>query len=259
MTQATKPRHSRQARLSVAWETAAECQLQLTPFPGCPDGWAGSISQFLAHIRDGTFLLECVPLVPVIDQYVTHIKGLSLDRAGEFLDLAASLIHWKSRLILPVDPLLTGADGDPREEIMRDLREGEQRRRGRRTAPASKTEQNHATEGAAELSLLDLFILLNDVEQALLTNPSYQVSASSVTVADQLQWLTQWFADDGSDGDSADSLFLLHPSSQARLCLFLALLEMVKSGQLSLDQTEAFGSIAIRPIKVQTPVQLTDQ
>jgi hypothetical protein len=165
MTQATKPRHSRQARLSVAWETAAECQLQLTPFPGCPDGWAGSISQFLAHIRDGTFLLECVPLVPVIDQYVTHIKGLSLDRAGEFLDLAASLIHWKSRLILPVDPLLTGADGDPREEIMRDLREGEQRRRGRRTAPASKTEQNHATEGAAELSLLDLFILLNDVER----------------------------------------------------------------------------------------------
>ena len=185
----------------------------------------------------------------VVDQYVSYIKGLDLDEAGELLDLAASLIQWKSRLMLPCDPLLADAGEDPRQQIMRDLRAGEQKRRNGKTAQGNAAEQNQIVKNPEELSLLDLFVLLNEVEQTLSADSSYQIAASPVTVADQLQWLSQWFADHKVAAVSSDLLFLLHLADGAKICLFLALLEMVKRGQLWLDQRTAFNAIIVHPLQ----------
>ena len=242
-------RHNRQVRLPAGLEGPAEWQLRLPPFAGHVNGWAGSINELLAGVSDGTLLLACVPLVSVVDQYVSYIKGLDLDEAGELLDLAASLIQWKSRLMLPCDPLLADAGGDPRQQIMRDLRAGEQKRRNGKTAQGNAAEQNQIVKNPEELSLLDLFVLLNEVEQTLSADSSYQIAASPVTVADQLQWLSQWFTDHKVAAVSSDLLFLLHSSDGAKICLFLALLEMVKRGQLWFNQKAAFNAIIIHPVK----------
>jgi segregation and condensation protein A len=259
MMKATGQLRNRQARFAAVVETTAEWRLWLPPFAGCANGWTGSISQFLAQIRDGTLLLECVPLASVVDQYITHINHLDLQQAGEFLDITASLIQCKSRLMLPSDPFLSDVGEDPRQEILRELGDGERRRREGKAARANAAEKGNTSENSSELSLLDLFVLLNEVEQTLLADSSYQVSVPPVTVADQLQWLSQWFAHDRSTVDTTDSLFLLHSSKQTKVCLFLALLEMVKRGQLCLDQSVAFGAIAVHPFRAQNPRQLTDQ
>ena len=259
MTQAAQPSHKGQARLPATLETTAECRLHLPPFASCVNGWAGLLSEFLAHVRDGTFPLEGVPLASVVDQYIRHLGDLDLDSAGERLDLVASLIYWKSRLLLPCNPLRTGLEEDPRQQILRDLREGQQRQNRGKASPANTANQDRSPENTSELSLLDLFVLLNDVEQAVFRDSSYQVPAPSVTVADQLQWLSQWFAGHDSVVGNAHSLFLLHQSHPAKLCLLLALLEMAKRGQLRLDQTAAFGVIIIHPVKAQTPRLSSDQ
>jgi chromatin segregation and condensation protein Rec8/ScpA/Scc1 (kleisin family) len=250
--QTTGQAHNRQARFFAISEAIAEWELRLPPFAGYADGWAGSVSQFLLYVRDGTFPLEYVPLASVIDQYITHIKHLDLDQAGEFLDITASLIQYKSQLILPCDPLLTGTEG-PRQKIMNEIGAGEQRRHERKAAQTNTLENSSPLESRTELSLLDLFVLLNEVEQALPADPSYQVSYPPVTVADQLQWLAEWFTQYGNTENSADSLFRFHASDQAKLCLFLALLEMAKSGQLCLEQEAAFGIVAVYPSRHKQP------
>jgi segregation and condensation protein A len=243
--QATGQVHNKQARFSAVSETSTDWELQLPPFVGYAEGWAGSVGQFLTYVRDGTLPLENVPLASVIDQYITYINHLDLDQAGEFLDIAASLIQYKSRLILPADPLLAETE-DPRQKIMHEIGAGEQKRR-ERTAVQANAPESGPPGNHTELSLLDLFVLLNEVEQTLLADPSYQVSYPPVTVADQLHWLAEWFARHGFTENSADSLFLFHVSKQAKLCLFLALLEMVKNGQLCLEQETPFGAMAIYP------------
>jgi chromatin segregation and condensation protein Rec8/ScpA/Scc1 (kleisin family) len=248
MAQATGQRN-KQAHLSTVLEMTAEWQIQLPPLTGYPNGWAGSVKQFLLHIHEGTFSLECVPLASVVDQYLAQISALTLEQAGELLDVVASLIYWKSRLLLPYYPFLADVEGDPRQEIISGLQEGEHRRRGGKTLRATTAEPDRAPAASSETSLLDLFVLLNEVEQSLLTDSSYQILAPPVTVVDQLQWLAQHFTEQKSLTATADSLFLRHSSQQAKICLLLALLEMAKRGQLRLDQTSAFDAIAVSVLK----------
>src|SRR5688500_20293141 len=59
-------------------------------------------------------------------EYLDLMKELNLDVAGEFMVMAATLIHIKSKMLVPVDP--TEAEGeegaeDPREELVRRLLE----------------------------------------------------------------------------------------------------------------------------------------
>src|SRR3970282_439627 len=67
------------------------------------------------------------PLVSITKQYLEYIdlmQELNLDVAGEFLVMAATLIHIKSRMLLPrVDPAQEDPDEDPREALVRRLLE----------------------------------------------------------------------------------------------------------------------------------------
>jgi len=74
------------------------------------------------HIND-------IPIAPITREYMQYLdvmRDLNLDVAGEFMVMAATLIHIKSKMLVPVEP--TEAEGeedyvDPREELVRRLLE----------------------------------------------------------------------------------------------------------------------------------------
>ena len=72
-----------------------------------------------------------IPVALITEQYLAYIElmqELNLDIAGEFLVMAATLIHIKSRLLLPRPPSegeLEGDEEDPREALVRRLLEHE--------------------------------------------------------------------------------------------------------------------------------------
>lgn len=236
-----------------------EWRLDLPPFAGYEDGWSGSVDEFLRDIRDGVIPLKCVPLLAVVDQYTARINGLDLDQAGELIHIAASLIHYKSKLLLPSDPAMEGTGEDLRREILNEIAAGQRERRESKKSQTRSLEQNNAPIASADLSLLDLFILLNEVEQLLLANSSYLVFNPPVTVADQLRWLREWFSRPDASLGTAEALLVHHRSDQAKLCLFLALLEMVKRGQIRLAQDEAFSEILIHLVTEQSSNLSLDQ
>jgi len=66
-----------------------------------------------------------IPIALITRQYLEYIemlRSLNLDLAGEFLVLAATLLHIKSRLLLPVEEDPSAQDEeDPRAELVRQL------------------------------------------------------------------------------------------------------------------------------------------
>lgn len=91
------------------------------------DNFSGPLDLLLQLIKDNEMDIYDIPIVAVTEQYLTIIEQmqqLDLDVASEFLLMAATLIHIKSRLLLPVSEDVAEEDDiDPRAELMRRLLE----------------------------------------------------------------------------------------------------------------------------------------
>ena len=104
-------------------------------FESSPDAYRVKLGAFegpldlLVHlIRKNEVNIYDIPIALVTEQYLAYInlmQELDLDIAGEFLVMASTLIHIKSRMLLP-RPEQAGEDGveeDPREALVRRLLE----------------------------------------------------------------------------------------------------------------------------------------
>ena len=224
-----------EARFPAVSLQTAEFPLALPPFPGFAEGWSGSLEAFLGAVRCRQIVLEQAPLAAVVEQFLAQREQLVLDDAGEFLHVAAALIDSKARLLLPRDPVL--AEPDPRQEIVRTL--------ASQVRPEAADEQSSETPSGPEgLSLLDLMVLLNEVQQVALPPPPHAIAAAEVSVAEQLLWLAERLAELPREPQDTQPWFLLHPSLPAKICLFLALLELSKQGRIRLEQAQTFGPLA---------------
>ncbi|HXX58361.1 MAG TPA: segregation/condensation protein A [Thermodesulfovibrionales bacterium] len=87
----------------------------------------GPLDLLLHLIRENKIDIYDIPIALITHQYLQYIgmmKELNLDIAGEFLLMAATLIHIKSRMLLPVDEEVEKeAEEDPRFELVQRLLE----------------------------------------------------------------------------------------------------------------------------------------
>ena len=228
-----------EARFPAVSPQTSEFPLALPPFPGFAAGWSGSLEAFLGAVRCRQIALEQAPLAAVVEQFLAQREHLVLDDAGDFLHVAAALIDSKARLLLPRDPVL--AEPDPRQEIVRTLA-------AQVRAEAADEQSSEIPRGPEGLSLLDLMVLLNEVQQVALPPPPHAIPAAEVSVAEQLLWLAERLAELPREPQDTQPWFLLHPSLPAKICLFLALLELSKQGRIRLEQAQTFGPLAASPV-----------
>ena len=92
------------------------------------DIFEGPLDLLLYLIRKNELDIYNIPMALITEQYLAHLemmKALNLDLAGEYLVLAATLVHIKSRMLLPVEEgEKEGEDEtDPRAELVRQLLE----------------------------------------------------------------------------------------------------------------------------------------
>ena len=87
----------------------------------------GPLDLLLHLIRTQDVEIFDIPIAKITDQFLQAIKGLQvsdLDGAGEFLEMAATLIHIKAQVLLPRSA--DEDEEDPRAELVRRLLEYEQ-------------------------------------------------------------------------------------------------------------------------------------
>src|SRR5678815_2271842 len=121
------------------------CPMAPEPTPGVPEMMlvAGSAPQspptlmlqlfegpldLLLHlIRTNEISITDIPILEICRQYDAYLglmNELNLEVAGEYLVMAASLAHIKSRMLLPAAPTAPGEQPeDPRADLVRQLLE----------------------------------------------------------------------------------------------------------------------------------------
>ena len=95
------------------------------------EGYEGPLDLLLDLIRKQQIDIKDIPIATITSQYLEYMdkaREMDVDLGAEFVYMAATLIHIKSKMLLPRDPALEAeGDGseDPRQELVDRLLEHE--------------------------------------------------------------------------------------------------------------------------------------
>jgi len=229
--------------------------------------YEGPLDLLLDLIRKQEINIYDIPIASVTSQYLEYMERaaeMDMEIGSEFVYMAATLIHIKSKLLLPKDPELAKMDPeeDPRQELVERLLEHErfknaaemlQQKRLVEEAVWSNTQiQQFLAEGddrGLAVTIFDLVQTFQTVLERLKTRPIYSINKENVTVPDMIRYLEALLKPRKNEPLSATELFEKQRSRRAMICLFLAILELVKMQAIALTQGELFGDIGIRKVR----------
>ena len=223
----------------------------------------GPLDLLLDLIRRQEINIYDIPIARITQQYLQYIEKateMNIELSSDFVFMAATLILIKSRTLLPRDPELAKLDAeeDPRAELVERLLEHE-----RFKSAAEMLQQKRVVEEAVwsnpqiaqfraedddpglAVSLFDLVKTLQQVIERAKSRPTYEVAGDDVSVPDMIRYLRKVFEEERGT-IAARELFERQQSRRAMICLFLAILELVKLQAVGLGQTDAFGEIGLK-------------
>jgi segregation and condensation protein A len=228
-------------------------RVQLAAFDGPLD--------LLLHLiqRDEIDIYD-IPIAHITQQYLEHLelmRELDLEVCGEYLVMAATLIRIKSQMLLPIVAVdEEGEEIDPREELvrrlieyrrfkaiagtLRDLEAERARRHGRNVLPPGLDPEE---QPIGRVSVFDLLSYVKDVLARVEEEPSHEVELEPVTLEERMEMLRARLLSAPSVSFSA---FLCDARSRIGVIVsFMAILEMMKLGEVLVTQDDAFSDFLI--------------
>ena len=221
----------------------------------------GPLDLLLHLIKKNEINIYDIPMALITKQYLEHInlmKSLNLVVAGEFLVLAATLIHIKSKMLLPSEPDGEEEEGqDPRAELVRQLLQYKQFKEAAydlqdrerlwrevyRRAPLPTATPMESEETPFELTLFDLMGALQDVVRRAPSKALLELTADHLTVKDRMNYILERLEE-----SAAVPFDMLFSPSDGRLVLivtFLGLLELMRLKLVRVFQPQTFGGILL--------------
>jgi segregation and condensation protein A len=232
----------------------------------------GPLDLLLDLIRKQNIDIYDIPIARITSQfldYTHHLKQVDVDAAGEFIYMASLLIHIKSKTLLPRDPsdVLGGESEDPRRELVERLLEHERFKAAAQmlmqkqqieeatwTAPGMKNfRRDTEAAGGKELDMereiaadtVDLVRVFQDILTRLRERPVLNVDEESVTVAQMIEYVKRRLVMEDKPISLRRLLHNTH-TERALICMFLAMLELVRLQAVLLHQPNQLGDILIK-------------
>jgi len=215
-----------------------------------------------------------IPIASITEQYLEYLYSLqeqNLAITGEFLVMAATLIRIKSRMLLPPEPVEEDEleeDFDPRRELVEQLlrykfiKEVAEFLQGRyeqstglytRGQPAAKFDFTPIyTNPVGDLTLRDLNQIYGSLKVEIVKEERVHSVPTRISVQEKLARVRIQLVGQPrvSFGD------LLQDQTPAEVVLtFLAVLELVRLGEIAVVQEKSFGNINIVPYAIELEVQ----
>jgi segregation and condensation protein A len=233
--------------------------VEFVPFPWSVqlERYEGPLDLLLDLIRRQQIDIYDIPIAQITQQYFHYMEeasSLDIELSAEFVYMAATLIHIKSRTLLPRDPALKSEDeaDDPREELVERLLEHERYKNAAEmlkqkrmieenvwSNPQMKQFLAAEEDPGIEVELLDLVKALQSVVERARTKPVYEIVDEQVTVGQMIGYVCDLFAKAQHDKPLlVVDLFEMQTSKRAMICLLLAMLEMAKAQALEIVQDE---------------------
>jgi segregation and condensation protein A len=225
--------------------------------------YEGPLDLLLDLIRKQDIDIYDIPIAKITAQYLAYvekIRELDVNVAAEFIYMAAVLIHIKSKMLLPRDPLATAEEQeDPRSELVNRLLEHEKFKSAAQmllqkqqiedavlTNPSLKEFVDaEGTEPELAADVIDLVKTFQQVLERVRTRPILNVDEETVTVGQMIDYLRRRLSLEDRP-IRLKQLLMRVESRQALVCMFLALLELVRLQAIQVRQEKLFGEIAVR-------------
>ena len=226
------------------------------------DGFEGPLDLLLHLIKKHELDIMDIPIAIITKQYVDSIelmKIMNLDVAGEFLLMAATLMHIKSKMLLPPEEVEEGEEEelDPREELVRRLLEykkykdaglqlGERDILDRDLFSKGFTEEYDDESDEAvypEVGLFDLLDALQEVLKSVTPSIAHAVNMERISVKEKAEIILNRLKEERNM--TFQSLFNNDSTKGEIVASFLALLELIKMKTINVFQGENFGVIRI--------------
>ena len=252
-----------------------EFESVLEGYPVRLDNFEGPLDLLLHLIKKHEVDIYDIPIRLITQQYLEYIdlmQEMNLDVAGEFLVMAATLIHIKSRTLLPrPDPTQEDSEEDPREALMRRLlehqkfkaaaellHERETLRSAQWTRPDGPIAEIAGDTPEPEIDV-DLFSLITAfravVERAKL-RPKVYLPTEQISIEDRIEQLMTKLSETEACG--FEDLFADVQSRAGLIVTFLAMLEMIRLKLIRVFQSGALGPIRVykraRPADAPKPL-----
>ncbi len=227
------------------------------------DVYEGPLDLLLDLIRKQDIDIYDIPIARITAQYLAYveqIKGLDVNVASDFIYMASVLIHIKSKMLLPRDPSgLADEPEDPRAELVNRLLEHEKYKSAAQmllqkqqiedavvTNPSLKEFMDaEGTEPEIAADVIDLVKTFQQILDRMRNRPVIDVDAETVTVGQMIDYLRRRLSMEERP-IRLKQLLMRMPSRPALVCMFLALLELVRLQAIQIRQEQLFGEIAVR-------------
>jgi segregation and condensation protein A len=227
----------------------------------------GPLDLLLYLIKRDKIDIHDIPIAPITRAYMEYLdlmQELNLDVAGDFMVMAATLIHIKSKMLVPVDPTEAQGDEDqedPREALVQRLLEFQrykeaagilhqqaQIRAATWTRPDTVLPSFDDTgEEMLEAGLFDLISAFKELLDRRRTLLAHEVGSEGKSIEQRIEELLALLR----EGESLDflELFAMQETKADMIVTFLALLELIRLKQVKVYQRGIFGPIRVfRPI-----------
>ena len=233
------------------------------------DAYEGPLGLLLHLIEKNKINIYDIPIVLITEQYMEYLSAMEetypLESLSEFLVMAATLLRIKSKMLIPVEE--TEDAEDPREELVRRLVEykmykyaaGELKDLSIDAKKIFYKEESVPQEIRDYIEPIDPATVIGDVDLARLNAVFHMVMRRSKDRVDPVRSQfgrirrERYRVEDrmrdihsrikGMKKINFRTLMEIHPDREMIVVTFLAVLEMMKAGQVTVSQEDNFGEI----------------
>ena len=260
-------------------DPTSDFESSVDAYPVKLDNFEGPLDLLLHLTKKNEVSIYDIPIALITAQYLETIalmQEMNLDVAGEYLVMAATLIHIKSKMLLPRPETAAGVEGeeeDPRDALVRRLlehqkfkaaagllHEREQLRAAQWLRPDGRVAEIAGDTYEPELEV-DLFGLLNAfqaVVQRARLRPRVLLPPEQIPVEVRIDQLLARLSE--TDAMGFEDLFADAVDRAGLIVTFLALLEMIRLKLVRVFQAGSFGPIRVykRPRPADAPHPIGD-
>ena len=230
------------------------------------DVFEGPLDLLLYLIRKNEIDIYNIPISLIAEQYLQYLemmRSLNLDLAGEYLVLASTLVHIKSKMLLPpVEGESEDEDGeDPRAELVRQLLEYQAFKEAalkldgrpilerdlfkRGVHIEDEVEVDEEDEAAFEVDVFELAAAFRRIVAGFDRSEDLEIDVEKMSLTDRINEIMERLSEQGQItfaellGDRTDRRRIIYT--------FLAILELMKLRMIRACQSGPFGTIRLFP------------
>jgi segregation and condensation protein A len=223
------------------------------------DIFQGPLDLLLYLIKKNEIDIYNIPIAIITEQYLEYLdlmKSMNLDVAGEYLVMASTLIHIKSKMLLPVHED-EEEDVDPRDELTQQLLEYQAFKEaalnldsmsilGRDVFGRLESDDNEVDDDERPLEEMSIFQLVEAFKQivsSMVAEDLMEIDTERISLSDRINEIMEILTEEKVVtfidllGEMTDRLRVIYT--------FLALLELIKLRLVKAYQVEPFGAIRI--------------